>query len=102
MEKGNYEYETMTFSFDNYKNDDALWQDVAKFQQMLMHNGYECAVHQEDHIVVVVQYNHAKWNNYGNATIHWVDCDTWEEMKYLHNEQVYDNKDDDEILQDDN
>lgn len=90
-------YETMTFVFENYKNDSELWQAVANFQQMLMKNDYECVVRQEDHIVVVVEYNHAHWKNFGNATPHWVDDDTWCDMvNYIENEQ--DDNDETETL----
>jgi len=71
------EYQTMTFAFKNYESDNELWQAVANFQQMLMKNGYECVVRQEDDIVVVVEYNYSRWKNFGNATPHWLDDDTW-------------------------
>ena len=96
MEKGFYDYDSMSFCYDNYDNDIELWRDVAKFQQMLMTNGYECVVRQEEHIVVIVEYNHDSYKGYGNATAHWVDDDTWNEMLYLHEEHEYPNEDDDE------
>ena len=75
----------------NWRNDSeydkiAMWSDIADVIRILMAQGYQCRIYEEDFHIVVIEYNY-KDENYGGPTLEWVGedeyvCNPKDEVEY--------------------
>lgn len=81
-------YQEMIFSIKQYKwqnSDeearDLMWQDIAKFLQLLTKNQYIAVVYDDDNDVIIIQYEHNEINEYwGDPNPRWLTDEEYDKI----------------------
>ena len=71
----------ISFELENYKDEQELFEDVAKVLEILIKNGEICTFFHEDGGTYVLQHNYDN-AEYGCEIPKWITQDDWEDYKF--------------------
>ena len=69
---------SVCFTLEESENETDLWSKIASTIRLLIQNGYDCEVYEDEVNIVVINYGYSARKAYGTPEIHWITPEEYE------------------------